>query len=127
VFCLSLDCDLKQLVSLAEADLQTALALRPSPFAMVRVTGAPTITALFEASDEMLNGQEHRGVGRNGTSAFEMTHELCRRLTNSYVATRKVWPLSPYVEQQLYSGLTTWEDERLCAKFHEESLSAAYS
>jgi len=125
-FCLSLDSELERLASASDGELQALLAVKASPMRQLRVNGAPTITALFDASDEMLNG---KSVDELEESARRLREdgELCRRLVASYVAGRKPWPPSPYVEQRLYDGFPNWADEHLCSEFHEVNLVDAYA
>jgi exodeoxyribonuclease-1 len=125
--CLSLDTDLGALFAAADNDLKTALACKPSPIRWLRVNAAPTVTTLFDATEEML-----------GSNSVEQLEELARRvredeafrlrLTTSYVANRLPWPTSSYVEGRIYDGaLPNSNDEHRMHEFHDSSWRDAYA
>ena len=124
--CLTLDCDLKRLISSTDDDLQVALAERPSPIRRLRVNASPTVTALSDASEQMLNGKVIDRLDEIARSVRQ-DQVFCERLTTCYAANRPPWPKSPYVEKQIYDGFPSQEDERFMIDFHDASWPDAYS
>jgi exodeoxyribonuclease-1 len=116
--CLSLDEDIDQLASMADAELASYLAAKPSPVRRFRVNAAPTLTALFDAPDHMLGGPVWTDIEARALR-IKADVALRDRLVAAYRANRTPYPLSPHLEERLYDGFPGFDDEMRAASFHD--------
>lgn len=125
--CLSLDSDLEKLVAATDTDLRAALACKPSPIRRLRINAAPTVTTLFDASEEMVGSASVEQLEELARRVRE-DEALCLRLSTCYVASRPPWPISSYVEGRIYDGaLPGPDDEHRMCDFHDASWRDAYA
>jgi exodeoxyribonuclease-1 len=125
--CLSLNLDLETIIAATAPDLQAALACKPSPIRRLRVNAAPTVTTLFDATEEMVGGASVEHLEELARRVRE-DEALRLRLTACYVASRPPWPISSYVEGRIYDGaLPSLDDEHRMRDFHDTSWRDAYA
>jgi exodeoxyribonuclease I len=125
--CLSLGSDVEALVAASDDELETALACKPSPIRWLRTNAAPTITTLFDATEEMVGGTT---VEQLETLARRVRNDeaLCLRIITSYVVNRPSRRTSSYVEGRIYDGVFPGpDDERRMRDFHDASWRDAYA
>lgn len=125
-FCLTLDGDVDRFSAMTDDDMQAALGLKPSPIRRLRINAAPTLTALHEAPELMLNGGASEEMEARG-QRIKTNPSLCARLVAAYIASRKPYQPSPHVEGRLYDGFPGPDDEARMAEFHDVSWPDAFS
>ncbi len=116
--CLRLDIDIERFVSMTGEELCTELAARPSPVRRLRINAAPTLTAFYDAPNQMLKDVDLDGLEARARR-IKGDVEFCARVVSSYVATREPRLPSIHVEGQLYEGFPGPTDEVRIADFHE--------
>jgi exodeoxyribonuclease I len=102
---------------MSDAELQSRLSEKPSPIRRLRINGAPTLTALFDAPGHMLNGAAIDDVERRARRVKDDAG-LRARLVAAYIASREPYPLSPHIEERIYSGFPAPSDEMRMVAFH---------
>ena len=116
VFDLGVDPD--SLASLTETKLRARLTKSPKPVRRIRSNAAPMIFSAEEApvsaSGKRLSQEE---LDRR-INALQPDSELSVRIVAHIEDSKKEWPLSPHVEEQLYSGFFSKSDEKLLEAFH---------
>jgi exodeoxyribonuclease-1 len=115
--CLSLGEDVEPLAAMNDVELQSRLSEKPSPIRRLRINAAPTLTALFDAPDHILNGASIDDVERRARRVKDDAG-LRTRLVAAYFASRKPYPLSPHIEERIYNGFPGPSDEMRMAAFH---------
>jgi exodeoxyribonuclease-1 len=116
--CLSLHEDITGLAAMTDAELALHLSAKPSPMRRLRVNAAPTLTALYDASDAMLDGVTLDEIEERARR-LQNDAGLRARLVAAYVARREPYPVSPHLEGRLYNGFPGPEDEARAARFHD--------
>jgi exodeoxyribonuclease I len=116
--CLNLNEDIDRLSKMSDSELQTHLAQKPSPIRRFRVNAAPTLTELFDAPEQMLDGGTIGHI-ENQARRLKADADLQARLVAAYVAAREPFPQSPHLEEQIYNGFPGPEDERRMTAFHQ--------
>lgn len=116
--CLNLNEDIDQLSKMSDSELQAHLAQKPSPIRRFRVNAAPTLTAFFDAPEQMLDGASI-GQIENQAQRLKADADLQARLVAAYVAAREPFPLSPHLEERIYNGFPGPDDERRMTAFHQ--------
>jgi exodeoxyribonuclease-1 len=122
--CLRLDIDIERFASMADEGLRVELAVKPSPVRRLRINAAPTLTAFYDAPDQMLNGVDLDSLEVRARRIKENSL-FCARVVSSYVATREPRLSSPHVEGQIYDGFPGPDDEARMAAFHDASWPEA--
>jgi exodeoxyribonuclease-1 len=122
--CLRLDIDIARVVSMTDEELLAELVVRPSPVRRLRINAAPTLTAFYDAPDQMLNGVDLDSLEASARR-IKGDAEFRARVVSFYVATREPRPHSVPVEGQLYEGFPGPADEARIADFHEASWPEA--
>lgn len=120
--CLSLNEDIGLLSGLSDVELQAYLTRRPSPIRHFRINAAPTLTALYDAPNYMLDGDSMRDV-EDRARCVKADTDLCTRLVAAYVAGREPYPLSPHIEKRFHNGFPGRDDEARMNAFHEAPWS----
>jgi exodeoxyribonuclease-1 len=115
--CLDLNVDPDGLAALTDDALQAELGRRPSPIRRLRVNAAPTVTALYEAQEQILNGLDLDEIEVRARR-LKANQSLCARLGTAYTAAREPRVPSRYVEEQIYDGFPGPEDEGRMMAFH---------
>lgn len=115
--CLSLNGDIDRFAAMSDDDLRTELAQKPCPIRRLRINAAPILTALYDASEVMLDGVD---VGAIEARARRVKDDpaLCSRLVSSYASTRESHTTSPHAEERLYDGFPGPQDEARMIEFH---------
>ncbi|WP_398469803.1 exonuclease domain-containing protein [Tardiphaga sp.] len=99
--CLNVGEDVERLSGLSDADLLSRLSEKPSPIRRLRINAAPTLTALFDAPVHMLNGASIDDIERRASWVRDDPSMRARLVT---AASREQYPLSPHIEERVYSG-----------------------
>lgn len=118
--CLRLDGDVDRFAAMTDEDLQTEFAQKPSPVRRLRINAAPTLTALYDAPDQMLNGVDLDEVEARARRVKD-DHLFCTRLVSVYVAMREPRLPSQHFEERIYDGFPEPDDEARMAAFHDAS------
>lgn len=119
-FCLELKSDPQRLALLSDADLGLELAKTPCPVRRVRTNSGPSMTALFDASDEHLCGQDFKEIEDRARSV-KADADFCARLVARCLERRRLLSPSPLIEKRLYEGFPSPVDEGLIGRFHKVS------
>lgn len=117
-FCLSLNSDVKRYAAMTDDGLLVELAQKPCPIRRIRVNAAPTLTALYDAPDMILNGIDIDAVETRARWVKD-NPALCARLVSAYASTRKPHIPSHHAEERLYDGFPGPQDEVRLVKFHD--------
>ncbi|AGT07391.1 exonuclease domain-containing protein [Paracoccus aminophilus] len=118
--CLRLNQDVDQLATMSDTELQAYLSQKPSPIRRFRVNASPTLTAFFDAPEDMLDGGLIDHI-ENQARRVKADAHLCARILAAYVASREPYPLSPHLEERIYNGFPGPDDERRMRDFHQAS------
>jgi exodeoxyribonuclease-1 len=116
--CLSLLVDASELLSLSDDLLADAMRRKPCPVRRFRVNAAPTLTALYEATNEMLGGVTLEDLEERART-LRGNPDACRRISAAYLGIREPWMVAPHLESRLYDGFPDQDDEVLMGRFHE--------
>lgn len=119
--CLTLNSQTPTLLAAPPATMSTALLQKGSPVRRVKVNGGPSLTPLYDADGLQFELSE----AQLETLADEVRADTaaCQRLVEVIKSQAKVWPASTHVEQQIYEGFTSSEDETLLQRFHDGDWS----
>jgi exodeoxyribonuclease-1 len=77
---------------------------------------APTVFTLKEAKD--LFGLEPSAEEQNQSSFLNADKTACNAIVTIIKSNEKVWPVGKELEQKIYDGFPSKEDERLALNFH---------
>lgn len=115
--CLTLDSQTHTLLEAPPATMLAALLQKGSPVRRVKVNGGPSLTALYNADGLQFELSE----AQLETLAEEVRADTtaCQRLVELIKSQAKVWPAGTHVEQQIYEGFPSSEDETLLQHFHD--------
>lgn len=116
--CLNLNAELSQLAAMNDVELRNCLAVKPCPIRSLRINAAPTLTALFDAPGHVLDECEISGL-EDKARQVKADPAFCARLVAAYVASREPYPLSPHIEERIYNGFPSRDDEARMAAFHD--------
>lgn len=119
-FCLELTSHPQRLALLSDVDLGVELAKTPCPVRRVRTNSGPSLTALFDASDEHLGGQDCNEIEDRARSV-KVDADFCARLVGCYLERRRLPSPSPFIEERLYERFPSSADADLMGRFHKIS------
>lgn len=105
---------------MGDLELQAHLTQKPSPIRRFRVNAAPTLTALFDAPEHMMEGGSIGRIEEQARRVKADSH-LRERVFAAYNAIREPFPLSPHLEEQIYNGFPGPDDEVRMNNFHQAS------
>lgn len=116
--CLNLNEDVGRLAAMSDAELKVHMTQKPSPIRRFRINAAPTLTALFDTPEHMLDGG---AIGDIEDQARRVKADigLRARLVAGYIAAREPFALSPHIEERIYNGFPGPADEARIAAFHD--------
>lgn len=109
--------DPNDLSSLTHAQLVTRLNARPKPIRSLRANAHPLFIPIDIARERLQPDLDEDGFGRRADQ-FVSDPDLRRRLLQAWAETGEPAELSPYVEEQIYDGFTSKEDEKILSQFH---------
>lgn len=122
--CLRLDVSIDHLTRLSDEELQAELSKKPSPVRSVRTNASPTLTALFDATEEML-----------GSRSFDEFEEIARRikddqalkdrLIKTYDMAHPQLRTAAMPEHNIHTGFPDDDDAHRLASFHKASWPEA--
>jgi exodeoxyribonuclease I len=122
-FCLDLALDPRHWRAMTDEELAAALLRKPSPIRRLATNAAPTLTALWEAPADWLNGLDLT-MAEDRARRFAEDDDLRMRLIQAYTASWTDTVASTHPEDCLYSGgFPCDEDKRRRGDFHEASRS----
>lgn len=116
-FCLSLNGDVDRFAAMTNDELRAELAQKPCPVRRIRTNAAPTLTALYDAPEVMLNGIDIDAIEARARRVKD-DPVLCSRLVSAYISTREPRTPSPHAEERLYDGFPGPQDEARMVAFH---------
>jgi exodeoxyribonuclease-1 len=118
-FCLDLAVAPEVWRAMPDADIRAEIARKGTPVRRVRVNGAPTLSSLYDAADELLNGLDP-AIAETRARQFKNDPGLCRKIVALYSQSWADVPPSPHVERRLYSdGFPSDADQQRMFDFHE--------
>ncbi|ABS63439.1 MULTISPECIES: exonuclease domain-containing protein [Parvibaculum] len=116
--CLRLDGDVGRFYTMSDEDLRVELARKPSPIRRFRINAAPTLTALYDARDQMLNGIDLDEVETRARRVKD-DPTFCAHLISAYASIRGPHAPSRHVEEQIYDRFPGPDDEARMERFHK--------
>lgn len=119
-FCLELKSEPTRWVALSDEELDVELAQTPCPIRRIRTNSGPTLTALFEASEEQLCGLSIEQIEERAR-LVKANAELCTRLVSRFLARDAGLPPRQKVEERLYEAFPSQADEQRIVQFHKVS------
>ncbi|MBN9533491.1 MAG: exodeoxyribonuclease I [Alphaproteobacteria bacterium] len=125
-FCLSLNGDVDRFAAMTDDELRAELAQKPCPVRRLRINAAPTLTALYDAPDVMLDGVEIDAIEARARRVKD-DPGLCSRLVSTYTSTREPRIPSRHAEERLYDGFPGPQDEARMIEFHDADWEARLS
>lgn len=114
--CLTLNSQTRALLTAPPETVLAALLQKGSPMRRVKVNSGPSLTPLYDADGLQFELSE--------TQLEELADDVradtavCQRLVDLVKSQAKAWPASTHVEQQIYEGFTSTDDEALLQRFH---------
>ena len=87
-FCLNLSGDVDGLATMTDEELRAELARKPCPVRRLRTNAAPTLTALYDAPEMMLDGVDIDVIEARARRVKD-DPALCSRLVSAYTSTRE--------------------------------------
>jgi exodeoxyribonuclease I len=117
-FCMCLNGDVDLIAAMTDDELRTELAQKPCPIRRVRINAAPTLTALYDAPEMMLDGIDIHAIEARARRVKD-DPALCSRLVLSYTLTREPRAPSLHAEERLYDGFPGPQDEARMLEFHD--------
>ena len=117
-FCLNLSSDLDRIAAMTDDELRAELAQKPCPVRRLRINAAPTLTALYEAPEVMLDGVDIDAIEARARQMKD-NPALCARLVSAYTSTREPRISSRHAEERLYDGFPGPQDEARLIEFHD--------
>ena len=118
IYVFNLGVDPDSLSSLRDTDLQARLDTLPKPVRIVRANAAPMIFPIEDAPNTASGKNLSEEELDRRVNVLESDLELKKRLTAAYEQTKQEWPASAHVEEQIYSGFYTWDDQERLEVFH---------
>lgn len=112
---LSLSSDVDYLRTLPVRRLATALSGSPKPIRKVRTNACPNIRPL---PDEGWNGEPVDDLIERAQT-IQADEAFVARLLEAYALTQTTYEVSEHVEEQIYGGFSSDEDNLLMAEFHD--------
>ena len=117
-FCLSLNSDVNCFAAMTEDELRIELAHKPCPVRRLRINAAPTLTALYDAPEVILDGFDIDAIEARARRVKD-NPALCSRLVSAYTSTRVPRAPSRHAEERLYDGFPGPQDEARMVEFHD--------
>jgi len=117
VFDLSRDPD--DFVALSDDDLAARLRERPKPVRGMRTNAGPIVLPYDDAPAALLYGASGLDELRRRASRIKNDGDLSARLIAAYTEMREEKERSPHVEEQIYDGFTSYDDQTLLDHFHD--------
>lgn len=105
--------------ALSDDDLAARLRERPKPVRGMRTNAAPIVLPYDDAPAGLLHGAPGHDQLHRRASRIKDDSNLSARLIAAFTQTREEKELSPHVEQQIYDGFTSNEDQTLLDRFHD--------
>jgi exodeoxyribonuclease-1 len=118
--CLRLDVSVDDLRRISDEQLQAELSKKPSPIRSVRTNAAPTLTELFDATEEMLGGRPIEEL-EDLAHSIKDDRSLKDRLLANYLAARPEFGPADVPEQNIYASFPDDDDVYRLASFHDAS------
>ena len=103
-FCLDLSVAPETWRSMTDADIRAEIARKGTPVRRIRMNGAPTLTSLYDATDDLLNGFDP-AIAEVRALQFKNDPDLCSKIIALYSESWADVRPSLHVERRLYSGL----------------------
>jgi exodeoxyribonuclease-1 len=117
-FCLNLNGDVDRFTEMTDDELRVELVQKPCPVRRLRINAAPTLTALYDAPEVMLDGVNIDGIEARARRVKD-DPALCARLVSAYTSTREPRIPSRHAEERLYDGFPGPQDEARMVEFHD--------
>ena len=105
--------------SMTDVAIRAEIARKGTPVRRVRVNGAPTLTSLYDATDDLLNGLDP-AIAEARALQVKSDPDLCSKIVALYSASWADVPPSPHVERRLYSdGFPSDADQQRMFDFQD--------
>ena len=122
-----LNTDPAELVTLPDAALQLRLEASPKPVRRIKANESPSLFT-YDSAPECCAARVHNLTELERRAALvSRESDLGRRLLAAMAKIRTPYPPSEHVEQQIYSGFISKEDEALMASFHHAPWSGRHA
>jgi len=113
--------DPDEFASMDDVDLAVRLAKSPKPIRWVKTNACPIIMPWQDAPVAHAASSIDPAEVVRRSDRYRKDRSLAERLIAAQVASRTIYPPPEHVEQQIYNGFFTPEDQELMAEFHETS------
>lgn len=115
-YCLALNGRTRALLTMSDDDLCNAIRCKASPVRKLRVNASPVMTPLYEI--DTLPDLDHDEIEALAQEIRANSDE-CARILRLYLGTPEAsWP-EHCVEERIYAGFVSSDDEFLMGRFHE--------
>ena len=118
-YCLDVSVDLNTLREMSDDALISLCQETTRPIVTVRTNAAPTLWALYDATQEHLAPFENEDEVLERVAQLQEDRPFLERLRKAVQAAEPTYPPSPHVEEQIYEhGFPSSQDEALMQRFH---------
>lgn len=118
-YCLDVSADLDTLREMSDDALLSLCQEITRPIVTVRTNAAPTLWALYDATQEHLAPFEDEAEVLERVAQLQEDRPFLERLRKAAQAAEPAYPPSPHVEEQIYEhGFPLSQDEVLMQRFH---------
>ncbi|PHO05737.1 exodeoxyribonuclease I [Rhodobacteraceae bacterium 4F10] len=120
--CLNLASNIDHLQQLSEAELRIELSVKPCPIRKLRTNAAPTLCALWDAPESILQPDQAEKLEATAERVSN-DHAFKGKLTKAFTESRTPFAEPRSVEEMLYTAFPSRSDEAMMASFHRSPWS----
>jgi exodeoxyribonuclease-1 len=114
--------DPEEFSALNELDLAVRITESPKPIRWVKANACPIIMPREAAPESVkLGGIDSNSLFMERAQTFRNDRRLVDKLLHALTSTQTIYPPAQFIEQQIYEGFFTPDDEELMAEFHHVS------
>lgn len=110
--------DPEELAAMVEADLAARLGQRPKPLRGVRCNAGPIVLSYDDTPEQIRSTAPDIDELRRRAALLKNDRAFCERLITALLETRKEREPSIHVEEQIYDGFASSNDNALMERFH---------
>ncbi|WIW95462.1 exonuclease domain-containing protein [Altererythrobacter rubellus] len=119
VLVFDLSVDPAELAQLDDEQLGKRLDKSPRPVRSIRANTAPVLNELADAPEDIRSGWPEPEEVEERAGLISADKALRERLVATTLEKREPFPAAEYIEQRIYDGFPSWNDNQLMERFHQ--------